>query len=152
LRVILRGLRLRSIDVIIEGVRARNRGVSIAETLISIFLVALLILVVFNLFPTTVLANRQGSERLQAVTVAQSGLAEARTRRFDLLTVGTSEVLPSKVNRGITYDSELKVLSPDKGDSDRLKVLEVTVTWTSRNVKRSISEKLWVHRRIEEKA
>ena len=125
---------------------------SIAETLIAIFLVALLILVVFNMFPTTVLANRQGSERLQAVTVAQSGLAEARTRRFDLLVVGSSEALPAKINRGITYNSELTVLSPDKGDPDRLKVLEVTVTWTSRNVTRSISEKLWVHRRIEEKA
>ena len=134
------------------SVRDLNRGVSIAETPIAIFLVALLILVVFNMFPTTVLANRQGSERLQAVTVAQSGLAEARTRRFDLLVVGSAEALSAKTNRGITYNSELKVLPPDKGDPDRLKVLEVTVTWTSRNVKRSISEKLWVHRRIEEKA
>lgn len=125
---------------------------SVAETLIGIFLLALLILVVFNMFPTTVLANRQGSERLQAVTVAQSALAEARSRPFDQLFVGTVETLPIRKTRGTQYSSELRVLAPDEGDPDRLKVLEVTVTWQARNIERTIQERLWIHRRIEEKA
>jgi Tfp pilus assembly protein PilV len=132
--------------------RVRTRGVSIAETLIAIFLLALLILAVFNMFPTTVLANRQGSERLQAVSVAQSALAEARSRPFGELTIGMTESLPEKATRGTTYMSQLKVLAPDQGSPDRLKVLEVTVTWQARNIKRSIQERLWIHRRIEEKA
>jgi Tfp pilus assembly protein PilV len=131
--------------------RVRTRGVSIAETLISIFLLSLLIIVVFNMFPTTVLANRQGSERLQAVTVAQTALAEARSRPFSELSIGTTEPLPENSLRGTKYLSQLKILAPDEGDSDRLKVLEVTVTWQARNIKRSISERLWIHRRIEEK-
>ena len=134
------------------GVRSVPRGVSIAETLIAIFLLALLILAVFNMFPTTVLANRQGSERLQAVNVAQSTLAEARSRPFDELLIGLSETLPEKVARGTHYTPMVRVLPPTEGDPDRLKVLEVTVNWKSRNVDRSITERLWIHRRIEEKA
>lgn len=125
---------------------------SIAQTLIAIFLVALLILVIFNLFPTTVLANRQGSERLQASTLAQSALAEARSTPFDKLILGSSLTLPEQQVQGVVYQSVLRVLPPDSGDPTRLKVLEVTVEWRSRNVERSLQERLWVHRRIEEKA
>ena len=128
------------------------RGISIAETLVAIFLLALLILTVFNMFPTTVLANRQGSERLQAVTVAQSALAEARSRPFGNLTIGMVESLPPRTSGGTQFNAELKVLAPNEGDPDRLKVLEVTVTWQARNIERSIQERLWIHRRIEEKA
>ena len=128
------------------------RGVSIAETLIAILLLALLILVVFNMFPTLVLANRQGSERLQAVAVAQNRLAEARSRPFDQLIVGTTEALPDTQDRGIVYSSVLSILPPESGDPSRLKILEVSVSWTTRNVQRTIREKLWIHKRIEEKA
>lgn len=119
--------------------------------MVAIFLLALLILAVFNLFPTMVLANRQGSERLQALTVAQSTLAELRSRPFDELTVGLSEVLPAQSLEGIDYLSEFRILAPEEGDPARLRVLEVTVTWEKQKVKRTLTEKLWIHRRIEER-
>lgn len=131
--------------------RFLQRGVAIAETLVAIFLLALLILVVFNLFPTTVMANRQGSERLQALSVAQTALSEARNRPFESLVVGSASSYPDTKADGLVFHTLVKVLPPERGDGTRLKILEVAVSWTSRQGHRSLVERLWVHRRIEER-
>ena len=127
-----------------------ERGIAIAETLMGIFLLALLITTVVNLFPTTVLANRQGSERLRALNVAQSILAEQRTRTFEELETGSAEQLPERSVGGETYQPVLKILAPPEGDPDNLKILQVSVFWESQSQKNSLTEEIWIHRLIEE--
>lgn len=130
--------------------RMKNRGFSIAETLISVFLLALLLIVFFNLFPTTVLANRQGSQQMQAMDLAQSVLAEARTRPFDDLAIGLNETGSVQRIDGTDYQSNLEVIKPDSGDPDQLKVLVATVTWTANNKSKTLQERIWIHRVLEE--
>lgn len=128
----------------------RTKGFSIAETLISVFLLALLLIVFFNLFPTTVLANRQGSQQMQAMDLAQSVLSEARTRPFDDLTIGLKESGSVQRIDGTDYQTSLEVVKPDSGDPDQLKVLLATVTWTANNKSKNLQERIWIHRVLEE--
>ena len=127
-----------------------TRGISIAETLIGIFLLALILTVLFNLFPTTVLANRKGTKQLEASNLAQSTLSELRARPFDSLTVGLNESLPEHLAGGNRYQVSFKVLGPEFGDPDNLKVLEVKVEWTSNNQEQILTEKVWVHKVMED--
>jgi hypothetical protein len=128
----------------------RSRGVSIAETLVAIFLLALLITVVFNLFPTTILANRQGSERLRALNVAQSVLANKRTVAFSDLVVGSSEQLEQREVGGHSYQPTVRILAPSQGDPGNLKVLQVSVAWESKSQKHRLTEEIWIHRVMED--
>lgn len=130
--------------------RRDSLGLAIAESLIGIFLVALLLIALFNLFPTTIAANRQGSQKLKAVNLAQSTLSEWRVKPFEQLLVGESENLPEKNVDNVRFHQRISVKAPDFGDSDNLKVLEVMVMWKVGNHNRSIVETLWVHRLIEE--
>lgn len=129
---------------------SRCRGFSIAETLISVFLLALLLIVLFNLFPTTVLANRQGSQQMQAMDLAQSVLAEARARPFQDLVPGTTETGGPVTMGDTTYTTELVVSPPGTGDPQHLRVLTATINWTANNRPKSLQEKIWVHRIMEE--
>lgn len=144
------GLLLHGIGRYSEVMWKRIRGISIAETLIGIFLLALLITVFFNLFPTTVLANRKGTRQLQASDLAHSTLAELRTRPFAELTAGLKESLPDRSVEGTTYQISFEVEDADFGDPQNLKVVTIRVQWTANNQANEHTEKSWIHKVMEE--
>lgn len=128
----------------------KRRGISIAETLVGIFLVALLLTALFNLFPTTIVANRQGSNRLRAVNLAHSTLSEWRVKPFDQLVVGSTQTLPVESIGGVNFERKLLIEPAKFGDPKNVKILEVEVKWEAENQVRTITEDLWIHRLIEE--
>ena len=130
--------------------RTQKRGLSIAESLLSVFLVALLAVVLFNLLPTTVLANRQGNEQLQARSLAQSELAEIRARPFPQLTPGLRETNGPIRLQGNDYHTELLVGTPTNGDPQYMRLLTVTVRWVSNNQNKSLREQIWIHQVMED--
>ena len=104
---------------------------------------------VFNFFPTTLLANRQGSEQLNALSVANSTLSGARARSFSDLKLSKVEHLTEAIIDGVTYRPVLRVQSPDDIDSSNLRLLEVEVFWKQRGQEKSLKQELLVHRVIE---
>lgn len=130
--------------------RCRESGVAIGETLVGIFLLALILTALFNLIPTTILANRHGSQRIQADNLAQSTIAEVRTTPFDDLVVGTSTDRPAATVENVSYLTTVSVKAPPQGDPDRLKVVAVDVSWTMGSKVRRVSHELWMHRVIQQ--
>lgn len=130
--------------------RQTNRGFSIPETLIGIFVVALVLTALFNMIPTTVLANRHGSQRIQADNVAQSVLAEVRSLPFQSLGLGTVEQRATVKVDNVEFHPKVMVVAPPQGDPSRLKVIRVEVSWLMRDRERSVTHELWLHKIVEQ--
>lgn len=130
--------------------RRKEIGVAIGETLVGIFLLALVLTALFNLIPTTILANRHGSQKIQADNLAQTTLAQIRTTPFDQLLVGSSQTRPAVKVENVSYIAKVDINGPPHGDPDRLKVVSVEVSWTMGSRVRKVSHELWLHKVIQQ--
>jgi Tfp pilus assembly protein PilV len=97
----------------------------VLETLFAFFIISLVLLALFNLFPTSLLSIRQANDRVQAANLAQDLLNWARIQPFPPALPTPSPVTVD----GILYTPRVDV-SPVRGhDPKRLLNVRVTVTW-----------------------
>lgn len=122
----------------------RQRGLSLAETAISAVILALVALVLLNLFPDSMaLVSRSRQESL-ALYAAQNALEAAAAEPFDRLELGSFEIEPSKLPNGCS--GEVVVSEVDGVPSTRIKSLRATVSFRTRSGReRKVSGELYVH-------
>lgn len=113
------------------------------ETVISIFLVSMLMILLLNLYPGSVLAVRQAEQIQRADRLAQSLLADGLARPFGSLVVGTVEPMSAVVASGISFNRQLEVVAVD-GDVNLIKGLRATVSWDDRGRQRRVVHEVWV--------
>ena len=112
--------------------RSPERGFTLLETLVSLVLVSMLVMVVYNMLPLGFLATRQAGRENQADALAASLLEDCRARPFSHLAPGT--VRPDAVTvGGTTYLPVVRISEPTGPGSSRLRHLEVEVSWTHGN-------------------
>jgi type II secretory pathway pseudopilin PulG len=123
-----------------------RRGISLIEVMVSLAIVFLLCIFVLNLFPSSLIAIRHGESRLDAQRVAEATLEQARALSFDLWTTGTVQSKPPQLCNGLAFTPVLTIAAVSGYPSTSLKSYRVVVSWTERNVKRSLSQEAWVWR------
>lgn len=117
------------------------RGLSLLETVVATFLFTLVVVLVMNLFPSSLFSLQQAELKQRAERLAQSRLNEQRARKFSSLVLNSSTPLTAEDWEGHKLKPVLEVL-PHAGTD--LKILRVTVTWEERNQIRKVSREVWV--------
>lgn len=108
-----------------------SRGVTLAESILAVFLLSLIVLLIFNLYPTAMVSLRGSGQNLQANDVADSVMDEYQEKRFTSLVAGPPTVLPKRPGRGTEFTPTVEIFEVNRPnvDKDRIKGIRVTVTW-----------------------
>lgn len=118
----------------------RGRGFSLLETITAIALLGLVVILVLNIFPSSVLAASSGNDRIQAENLARSLLEEARALAFEDLTLGRTP-LTSPDPR---FTVEREVYVPRQGEVHQTRAVRIVVRWSKGNRRSSISREVWL--------
>ncbi|MBI3929335.1 MAG: hypothetical protein HY319_27560 [Armatimonadetes bacterium] len=121
-----------------------QRGSTLLETIMALALLALVVMLLANLYPTSVLGARQAEDRVEADLLAQSLLSEQMSRPFDELVVGTATDLDPVSSRGTHYQNRLEVFQAGGRGTDYLKGLRITVRWTHGEQEREVVHEVWL--------
>lgn len=108
-----------------------NRGLSLLETVLSVFILSLVVLLLFELLPTSLLAVRRAEQRQLAGHLAASLIAERMATPFQSLPLGI-EPLDPIVSEGIEFTPTIEVFRLPDYEPEKLKGVRVTVTWRER--------------------
>ena len=122
--------------------RQRRLGLSLLETVISGFVLTLVIIFVASLFPGSLLAIQTSESLIQADYLASSLVEEIRHQSFDDMVA----LPPATVTRGRSELSYTTEVGPVPNSDPRfLKKVRVVVTWTERSKSREVVRETWVH-------
>lgn len=116
------------------------RGLSLIETMIAAAVLFLVVSILLNLLPSSLLAIKRAEQRIQAGNIAQSILEEQRGVRFDSLAAGTPRVFDPVQVAGMSYEPVLEV--EDDPEVAGVKKLKVTVRWRQRDRDYSVVREL----------
>jgi prepilin-type N-terminal cleavage/methylation domain-containing protein len=118
-----------------------RKGFTLVETVFSLSLIALVIMMVFNLFPSSSMAVHRSKQELHAASLAQARLEELRSQPFPQLLPGASP-LPVVELDGVKYARRQEIARKN----DRLTDLKVTVTWTDGRRDHTLTQEAYVAR------
>lgn len=118
------------------------------ETVVSCFVLCLVMVALFNLFPSSMYALKRGECQLLAEQEAQSWLEIYRAQPFDSLPNSAGPLaLPARppVN-GVTYSPEVTIIDGASAGyrTDLIKGIDIKVSWTFQSNTRSIQRREWV--------
>lgn len=117
------------------------RGLSLLETVVATFLFTLVVVLVMNLFPSSLFSLQQAELKQRAERLCQSRLNEQRVKKFSSHTLNSTTPLAVEEWEGHRLTPALEVL-PHPGTE--LKILRVSVTWKERNQTRKVSREVWI--------
>ncbi len=118
---------------------------TLMETVVSCFVLCLVMLALFNLFPSSMYALKRGECQILAEQEAQTWVEIYRAESFDSLTPGGAPItLPTRSVNGVVYNPVLSIFTPAGTRADLVKGLRVTVSWTFQSVTRNIQREVWV--------
>ncbi len=114
----------------------RRRGLSLLETVLSFCIVAMMVVMIFSLYPAAMATVRLSGEKLQADALADSLMEQYLAAPFDSLT--GSPALAPVPGRGTVFQPSVVFQNlSDPAAPDLLRKITVTVTWTERGLSRS---------------
>ena len=120
--------------------RRRQTAFSLMEIVVSLAILGLVIALVLNVFPSSVMASYSASEQMEAENLAQSFIEETRATGFSSLTVGTS-ILISPSPR---FQVQREIFVPTGADADQTIGVRVTITWESKKKQRELIREIWL--------
>ncbi len=106
------------------------------ELILSFFLLGLVVVLIFNLYPTSVASVRYSGQRLQANALAESLLQQQLAIPFSQLVPGPPRALPAVDGQGTRFQPTLEIFPADRPATKPglLLGLRVRVTWVDRQV------------------
>lgn len=121
-----------------------KRGFSLAEVILSTLVLSLVMMTVFNLFPSSALAVKKGEHRLTAEALAQAGLEGCRALPFNLLVAGTYDV--GNVTVGATvFERKREIFTPPGSADDKLlKGVRMLVRWSEQGKPADLQLETWI--------
>jgi prepilin-type N-terminal cleavage/methylation domain-containing protein len=123
--------------------RKLKRGLTLIEVIVSLLILSLVLILVLNLFPSSMAAARQGEQIVCADTIASSILDECAGKPYSQLVVGVTYLEERKFDN-VVYRPRIEVLEFVGYDPDNLKGLRATVEWDVRGQTRESVHELWV--------
>lgn len=121
-----------------------RRGFTLIETILATFILSLITMAVFNIFPSSVMAVKRGEMELQADSIAQQYLEECRAQPWEELVVGPAVALPQVTSAGTVFRPRLRVLAVPGSDVNHLRAVRVTVDWTHSAKSHSMVRESWI--------
>lgn len=113
--------------------RRHKRGLSLAELMISIVILALLSVLLVGVIPATILGLRSASERATATLLVQAAMEQTRKQHFD--SIAPISFVRELNNRTYTVTTEVNpALAADGSDLDvnQVKAIRVRVEWEAK--------------------
>lgn len=117
-----------------------SRGLSLIEVIFAFTLLGLILMVLFNLFPASVMSVKHAELRIKAIAIAQSILDNKRAAAFSSFALGAESVDDSSFDSGNEFETTLECYNVDLTDSNNLKRMRATVVWSEKNVIYSVSK------------
>jgi hypothetical protein len=119
-------------------------GALLAELIISAWILGLLIVFMFTIYPAASLAVRGVEHRLEASDAAQSILEKKRLAPF-----ATIDVPPAQRTftgrDGTLYKIDYRTFIPSGADAARLRAIRARITWEEKGRERALEHELWVY-------
>ena len=115
------------------------------ETVFCISLVAVVLMLIFNLFPTSSIAVHRARQQLQASTMAQSQMEALRSHSFQEFKAGKLAPLKSRVE-GVDYTLSSEVYAIPGEDPGRLLGLRATASWSDQGRLHEVSQEAYYAR------
>ena len=113
------------------------------EVLVASALLALLVMAVVNLLPTTVVALRLSSQRQHAYTLTQDALEAAAARPFTSLSSGALTL--EEIQVPPPFALEVTVSEVTGYPAAHLKRVSATATWTTRTGAQALTQEVYLH-------
>ncbi len=122
----------------------KRRGLTLAESVLSLFLVLLVVVLIFQLYPLALASLRGSAQRVQANAWADSLLAEYSARPFSQLQGPQPQPSPLPCRGAILHANvEVGPVSDTQADPDRTRSLRVTIAWEDRGVRHELVREQW---------
>ena len=118
-----------------------RRGYTLVENLMAFTLIALVMILLLNLFPSSMATVKRSEQRYEALTLAGNVLEQQAALPFTKLVPGS--VVESEVG---DFKIRTEVRKIDGEDPSWLKTVRVTVSWTYQEQTREVVRELRVHR------
>lgn len=119
----------------------KDRGFSLVEAIVSLFLVIITAIVLLNIFPASRKGLQLSENRINAASLGSSILEDARKKKFDSISASTGSLEykgtdnNAPFSRVFNYKLNVQLINPDT------KLLWVEVTWTEgKDSKKAIVE------------
>ncbi|MCW5867666.1 MAG: hypothetical protein KIS61_10415 [Candidatus Eremiobacteraeota bacterium] len=119
----------------------KRRAFTLVENLLAFTLISLVLILLLNLFPSSMATVRKSEQRYKALTLAGNRLEEQTAMPFSKLVLDSSEHHPVD-----DYQVQTEVLAIDGEDKAWLKLIRVTVSWKYRDQSRKVVRETRVHR------
>lgn len=117
-----------------------RRGVSLLEIIFSLFLLGLIIVMVANLYPSTLGSVRYSGQRLEANALASSLIEKEMARPFTQLVAGPPQTLPVVPGKGAVYTPTVEIFAVNEpGVKPGLLIgIRARVDWVDHSIPHSI--------------
>lgn len=117
----------------------RRRGLSLLETVLSFCIVALMVVMIFSLYPAAMSTVRLSGQKLQADALADSLLEQYQAAPFDSLAPGSEPSLPPVDGQGTRFQPvvQFEEVSDPEVDAGLLRRIRVSVSWTEHGMTRA---------------
>lgn len=115
-------------------------GFSLAEVIITITLLGFIMMVLFNLYPSSIRAIRHAQHRLEASNFAQSIIETKREGPFGSFDAALSDQLES--DDGTVFYAECISVTPT--GAQYMKGVQVTVSWQERDDLYTTTKELFI--------
>jgi Tfp pilus assembly protein PilE len=121
-----------------------NRGFTLAETIMAGFVISLVTMALFNIFPTAVMSGKRAEMQLTADSIAEKHLEEMRASDFKTLVIGSDPVIAPVKSSGTEYSGQVEILKEPSSSETALKIVRVTVNWSHGNQNYSTVHEAWI--------
>lgn len=122
----------------------KRSGLTLVETILALSLLSVLLILLLNLFPTSLRAVRQSEQRLLATGLARSLLEEQTARPFASLTPGPLPALPERTLEKTSFQPALEIFQPPDSDPRYLRGIRATVSWLEGGRDNEVVQEVWV--------
>jgi hypothetical protein len=123
-----------------------SKGFSLLETILAGFIISLITMAVFNIFPTSAMAAKRGEMQLIADSIALRELEQLRAVPFDTLILGPGPVVTPETQAGTVFSTQIQILDAPPSDPNVLKRVQAVVTWSHSNKNYSVTHEAWLIR------
>jgi Tfp pilus assembly protein PilV len=121
-----------------------EKGLSMIEVMFAFALLGFILIILFSLFPTTIMAVRHAEHRLKAITIAQSLLEEKRAGSFSSLaaTAALADVIDP--DDGIAFHRDYETFSVPGGSPQNVVGIRIKVSWKEKDRDYSVKKEQYV--------
>ncbi len=119
-------------------------ALTLTETIFALFLVGTVLVLLFNLFPTSVVALRSAEARNRAHRIADGIITRQMSLPYSQLVVSGPTPLTPVSSGGVTFQPALEVFQLPGRNPLYLRGVRVVVRWENGNKPQEIRQEVWV--------